>query len=115
MQNKRPSIIKTQIVPKKINYMDSILTWIVVADAVSLVGRRIGVDGFADVGQFKSKKRAFELGSTMINIESLYSTAILPQWMCLRRLSTLEDIVLKMNNILLYKQNYHYKLYTFLL
>jgi hypothetical protein len=93
MQNKRPSIIKTQIVPKKINYMDSILTWIVVADAVSLVGRRIGVDGFADVGQFKSKKRAFELGSTMINIESL----------------------LKMNNILLNKQNYHYKLYTFLL
>jgi hypothetical protein len=78
MQNKRPSNIKTQIVPKKINSMDSILTWIVVADAVSLVGRRIGVDGFAAVGQFKSQKRAFELGSTMINIESLFNSNFTP-------------------------------------
>jgi hypothetical protein len=61
VQNKRPSIIKTQIVPKKINSMDSILTWIVVADAVSLVGRRIGVDGFAAVGQFKSQKELLSL------------------------------------------------------
>jgi hypothetical protein len=58
--------------------MDSILTWIVVADAVSLVGRRIGVDGFAAVGQFKSQKRAFELGSTMINIESLFNSNFTP-------------------------------------
>jgi hypothetical protein len=78
MQNKRPSNIKTQIVQKKINSMDSILTWIVVADAVSLVGRRIGVDGFAAVGQFKSQKRAFELGSTMINIESLFNSNFTP-------------------------------------
>ncbi len=63
---------------------------------------------------FKSGKRAFELRSTMVNIQSLLNSNVTPMrdFNVSKEIGNTQkwSIVLKMNyNVLLKKQNYYYK------